>query len=48
MSECCLLRPGVSFELALTTYSGGLLPDAQRLAVEALGDVLEAEMLAGL
>ena len=47
------VNPGVIAELmghekstlALSTYSGGLLPDARRLAVEALGDVMEPEVL---
>ena len=34
--------------LALSTYSGGLLPDHWRKAVEALGEVMEAEVLAAL
>ncbi len=34
--------------LALSTYAGGLLPDARRSAVVALGDVMEAEVMAAL
>ena len=32
----------------MMTYVGGLLPDARMSAVEALGEVMEAEVLAGL